>query len=315
MSTSRWYNRSFGLILALLSKRPNVVYERSLPISLLIVPHRDLAYQYAHWIGYLTTPTSTPTQVIVRGQEATSLLASRLRENPPSLLIGTPQAILDVLREDEHAINFTGLSTVVVDEVDHIIDFISKDVSKRRKEEHAANMKLHPSAGKLLLDRIYSLRVNGSPGAGSCPQLIACGGTIPAGLRQQLHSGGWFKKGTSVVRVHSEIPPRKSKRDMAAPDVTPDAEVVEHCALIFSKDGSVRDVGGKVVQKGSPESQDYTHGEEVETRMDPQGSDLPKIRAQPTEGKSVYPVLQITELIVGFGPKSMQEHLLPFSLL
>ena len=92
-----------------------------------------------HWIECITTAThnphhSTATQIIVRGQEEPSSHASRLRENRPSILIGTPQAILDVLREDEHAIDFTDLGTVVVDEVDYIIDFIPADASKDREK-------------------------------------------------------------------------------------------------------------------------------------------------------------------------------------
>ena len=304
MSTSRCYARSFGLILALLSKFWNPPHDgkRSpLPASLLLVPHRDLAYQYMHWIECITKAThnphhSTPAQVIVRGQEEPSLHASRLRENPPGILIGTPQAILDVLREDEHAIDFTGLGAVVVDEVDYIIDFIPTGTSKDRKKKLAAKIRRHPSAGKLLLDRIYSPRIRpGTAAIGSCPQLVVCSATLPTGLRQQLHYHSWFKKGVdSVIKVRSELPAEetlKPEKDVAATDVT-GAEVVEHCALIFSEDGSVRDVEDAV-------EQDSTHGEEVQTWTDPQESDLPKIRAQATEGElAVYPGLQITELMV-----------------
>jgi hypothetical protein len=278
-----------------------------------------------HWIECITATTNnphhlTPTQIIVRGQEEPSSHASRLRENPPSIIIGTPQAVLDVLREDEHAIDFTSLSTVVVDEVDSIIDFIPSGASKDRKKKLAAKIRRHPAAGKLLLDQIYSPRVQSdeSTAIDSCPQLVVCSATLPIGLREQLYHNGWFKKGVkSVVKVRSELPAGETRKPgEKASDVTLDAEVIEHCALIFSEDGSVRDVGDAVEPESSPESEDSTHGEEVQTWTDPQDSDLPKIRAQPTEGElSVYPGLQITGLIIGFGPKSMQERLLPFILL
>jgi hypothetical protein len=318
--------RSFGLILALLSKfwKPLHDSKQSRLASMLLVPHRDLAYQFMHWIECITATIHnphhwTPAQIIVRGQEEPSSHASRLRENPPSILIGTPQAILDVFREDEHAIDFKGLSTVVIDEVDSIIDFIPPSAFKDKKKKLAAKIRRHPSAGKLLLDRIYSPRVqpDGSAAIDRCPQLVVCSATLPIGLRQQLYHNGWFQKGAdSVVKVRSELPagetPKPGKKTTAS-DVTLDAEVVEHCALIFAEDGSVRDVGGAVEPTSSPESEDSTHGEEVQTWTDPQDSDLPKIHAQPTEGElSVYPGLQITELIVGFGPKSI---LLPFILL
>jgi RAD3-like DEAD/DEAH box helicase len=265
-----------------------------------------------HWIERITTAThnphhSTPTQILVRGQEEPSSHASRLHENRPSILIGTPQAILDVLNEDEHAIDFTGLSTVVVDEVDYIIDFIPADASKDRKKRLAAKMRRHPSAGKLLLDRIYSPRTrpNGSAAINRRPQLVVCSATLQTGLRQQLlYHSGWFRKDVdSVVKVRSELPAgetRKSDKKVAAADVTLDAEMVEHCALVFSEDGSVRDVEGAVEPKWL--SEDVTHGKEVQTRADPQNDDLPKIHEQPMEGElAVYSSLQITELMVGFG--------------
>ena len=324
MSTSRCYTRSFGLIVALLSKYLLHDSRQSLPPSLLLVPHRDLAYQYMHWIECITTaankpPHSTQAQVIVRGQEEPSVHASRLRENPPSILIGTPQAILDVLQEDEHAIDLTGLSAVVVDEVDYIIDFIPAYASKDRKKKIAAKIERHPSAGNLLLDRIYSPRVR-PDGSASRPHLVVCSATLQNGLRQQLHHNGWFRKGIdSVVKVRNELPAGDTwepEKDVATAGVTLDGELVEHCALIFSDDGSVRDVGGAVEPKWSPDPEDSTYGEEAQTWTDPQDSDLPNIHAQPTEGESaVYPGLQITELILSFGPKSMRERLLPFILL
>jgi len=70
---------------------------------------------------------------------------------------------------------------------------------------------------------------------------------------------------------------------VAGTDVTLGEEVVEHCALIFSEDGSVTDVGGAVEPKSLPESEDSTHGEGVQTLTDPQDSDLPNIHAQRTE--------------------------------
>jgi hypothetical protein len=128
-----------------------------------------------------------------------------------------------------------------------------------------------------------------------------CSATLQTGLRQQLYHCGWFKKGVdSVVKVRSELPAGetwKPEKNVAAPDVT--LAVVEHCALIFSEDGSVRDVGDAMEPKWSPEPEDSTRGEEVQTWTDPQDSDLPIIHAQPAEGElGVYPGLQITELIV-----------------
>jgi superfamily II DNA/RNA helicase len=246
-----------------------------------------------YWIGRIATATnnpshSTPAQVIVRGQENLSSQVSRLRENPPGILIGTPQAILDVLQEDEHAIDLTDLGTVVVDEVDYIIDFISADASRDKKQRLAAKMRRHPSVGKLLLDLIYSPRArpDRSASVNNSPQLVVCSATLQTGLRQLLYRSGWLRNGAySVVKVRSEIragEARESEKKVAAADFTLDAEVVQHCALVFSEDGSVNDVEGAVEPKWSLE--EGAHGEEVQTSTH-QGGDLLKIPVQPTEGE------------------------------
>ena len=247
-----------------------------------------------YWIGRIATATNNPphsslTQVIVRGQEELSAQVSRLRENPPSILIGTPQAILDVLQEDNHAIDFTSLGTVVVDEVDYIIDFIAADASKDKKKKLAAKMRRHPSAGKLLLDLIYSPRgqPDRSAAVNSSPQLVVCSATLQTGLRQQLYRSGWFSKDAySVVKVRSEVragETRKSEKNVPAADFTLDAEAVQHCALVFSMDGNVNDVEGAVEPEWSLE--DGAHGEEVQTCTGHQGGDLQKIPAQPADGE------------------------------
>lgn len=248
-----------------------------------------------HWIESIAIATggpshsSPPAQVVVRGQEEPSLQLSLLRENPPSVLIGTPQAILDMSREDPQAINLSGLRTVVVDEVDYIIDFIPADASRDRKKKLAAKMKRHPSAGKLLLDQIYTGRVrpNESAGVDDLPQLIVCSATLQTGLRQQLYQNGWFKKGVdSVVKVRSEMragETRIPKTSAAAADHAPEAEVVEHCALVFSEDGNVRDIEGAVASKRPSEDEGYRR--EAQTWTNIQGGDLPEMSAQLAEGE------------------------------
>ncbi|KAI0304777.1 P-loop containing nucleoside triphosphate hydrolase protein [Russula brevipes] len=293
--------KSFGLVLALLSKCWNPLPDgrRPLPASLLLVPHRDLAYQFMHWIERIATATtggprrSIPAQVIVRGQDELSSQLSRLRENPPGILVGTPQAILDVLQEDEHAMNLSRLGTVVVDEVDYLIDFVPAGTSKDRKQKLAAKMRRHPSAGKCLLDQIYARRVapEGSSAVGGSPQLVVCSATFQTGLRQQLYQNGWFRKGIdSVVKVRSEMPAgttRKSEQDATV-------EGVQHGALVFADDGSVRDVDGAVEPKSLSEDDVMTrdgeacHQEEV-TWTNFQGDDVLEMSAHAVEEHSGTP--------------------------
>jgi len=292
--------KSLGLILALLSKywTPPPSRGRAFPTSLLLVPHRDLAYQFSHWIERIVTATSgprlsAPTQVIVRDQEEPLSHISRLRENPPSILIGTPQAILDVLHEDEHGINFSGLSTVVVDEVDYIVDFVPSDASKDRKNRLAAKMRRHPSPGKLLLDQIYARRIrpDGSAAVGGSPQLVICSATLPTGLRQQLYQTGWFRKGDLVVKVRSEMPAeemRISERSTTVEGIALEGEGVQHCGLVFSEDGRVRDVEGAVEPTPSLKEED-AHRQEVLTWTNFQDGELPDIPAALGEEYAVTP--------------------------
>ena len=291
------HGRSFGLVLALLSKywTPLLDGKRSHPTSLLLVPHRDLAYQFMYWIERITKASggprhSLPAQVIVRGQEEPSSHISRLRESPPSILIGTPQAILDVLREDENALNLSGLSTVVVDEVDYIIDFFPSNASGDRKKKLAAKMKRHPSAGTILLDQIFAsrIRAGGSGIVDSSPQLVVCSATLQTGLRQRLYQNNWFREGVdSVVKVRSETPARETwrcEKNVAVPDVDPEAGVVQHCALVFSGDGSVRDVEAEVEPKWSSEEDSADH-QKVQTWTTFQGGDLSEVPAPLAEGE------------------------------
>jgi hypothetical protein len=289
------HDRSFGLILALLSKHWNTLPDgkRSFPTSLLLVPHRDLAYQFMYWIERIATTYggphhSVPAQVVVRGQEEPSSHVARVREKSPSILIGTPQAILDMLHEDKNSLNFSRLSTVVVDEVDYIIGFIPADASGDKKKKLAAKIKRHPSAGKLLLDRIFAPRVHGgSVVAGGSPQLVVCSATLQTGLRQQLYRTGWFKKGVySVLKIRSEIPARETRKceqDVAAPDS------VQHCALVFSDDGSVRDVEDAVDPKWS--SEEDADRQEAQTWTTFQSGDLPEIPTQLAEGELAVPTI------------------------
>ncbi|KAI0307913.1 P-loop containing nucleoside triphosphate hydrolase protein [Multifurca ochricompacta] len=296
--------KSFGLILALLSKywTPLPQRRRSSPASLLLVPHRDLAYQYMHWIERIAaTPDglrySTPVaQVIVRGSDEPSVHISRLRENPSNILIGTPQAILDVFQEDEHAINITNFRTIVIDEVDSIIDFIPADAYKARKQQLAAKMRRHPSAGKLLLDRIYTHRVGPvkSAIANGSPQLVACSATLQKGLRQQFYQNGWFRKGSgAIVKVWSEASAGKSRATETDGACAVPGEAVQHYALVFSEDGSVKDVHGVIEPKRQSQSdeEDAHGGRMMETWTDSElgVGELPEISSEFGERYSMTP--------------------------
>ncbi|KAF8973692.1 P-loop containing nucleoside triphosphate hydrolase protein [Flammula alnicola] len=137
--------KSFGLVLGLLNKPRIVIHDESadgpskrrVVTTLFIVPHRDLALQLLHWIERLTSAL-TPA-------------IKELRETPPHILISTPQALMEVYKEDRDALQLSTLSTVVVDEVDYLVE------TAARKEE-GKKLEKHPGPTREILDVIYAKR-------------------------------------------------------------------------------------------------------------------------------------------------------------
>jgi superfamily II DNA/RNA helicase len=175
------HDRSLGLVFALLNKPhlQSLDFSTGKPIqrpritSLVIVPHRDLAHQFHYWITCMTAaptvysppPLSNVCQVLVR--EGTTPLSSRismLRENPPHILIGTPKALLEVLNTDRDALQLESLSTVVVDEVDYLIESVPRKDSKKMMDKARRKLDRHPSPTRQLLDVIYASRRRANEG-------------------------------------------------------------------------------------------------------------------------------------------------------
>ena len=264
----RWH-RSFGLVLALLSKPKNRKFAST--STLLIVPHRDLAFQFLHWIERIVTAAdlslslSSVAQALVRtASTPVSAQLAKMRETPPLILIGTPQTILDAWNEDNESIKLQELSTVVVDEADYLIDYVPAESSSVTKQKVELRMKRHPKPTKVLLDTIYAPRISTSntsdekkgrhnivPGTDSLPQLVLCSATFRSGLRQQLYGSGWIRKGQgSVIKVSGEA----SEFDKALfDDASAEGEGsvlggrnVAHCALVINADGDVKNIDGAV---------------------------------------------------------------------
>jgi hypothetical protein len=258
--SSSFLSRSFGVILALLSKARRRRTQTSVDpfiTSLVIVPHRDLAYQFHHWIERLVSSSETPghslpslasvAQVIVRG--AATPMASQqaaILGEPPHILIGTPQALLEMLSDG--SIPHPGLltiSSVYVDEVDYMIDSVLTNSTKRTQEKTRRRMKKHPGAAAQLLDLLFASRrkrwedevdthtsqVRPSDG----PQLIMSSATLRHHLRNRLYGGsGWIDRG-AIVKISGNGQPAShvsSKNSVA------------HCVLVVSEDGQVRNIDG-----------------------------------------------------------------------
>ncbi|KAJ8474752.1 hypothetical protein ONZ45_g15842 [Pleurotus djamor] len=264
--------KSFGMLLALLNKpRLDSSYLPSSnptsPIisSLLIVPHRDLAFQFMHWVEQLTMSpgVSSPhlgdsaAQVIVRDKRVSlSERIEKLRQNPPHILIGTPQAVLDVLEADVSALQLSTLSCVVVDEVDYLIE--SVPIKSREKTFHKAYLKAkkkierHPSPTRRLLDTIYASRLQPREKdvenrGDTLPQLVMTSATLRKHLDLFLfREGRWLRRDQLLKFKQSE----KSNVNHSTPLITDNASVdsgILHSLLIVSPNGDT---------KNTPEAQE-----------------------------------------------------------
>lgn len=120
--------------------------------SLLIVPHRELAVQFLHWIqqmihasqpeGQTKVPLSSVAQLLVRDtQFSPAQRAQALREQPPHILIATPNALLDVQGVDPGSLQLETLSSVVVDDADYLIPTVNINVTGPGAHQQVARLR------------------------------------------------------------------------------------------------------------------------------------------------------------------------------
>ncbi|KAJ6621624.1 P-loop containing nucleoside triphosphate hydrolase protein [Mycena sp. CBHHK59/15] len=204
--------KSFGLVLALLNK-PRVEKRKSQKAtitSVFIVPHRDLAYQFHNWVRRMFQPAasaSSPSissiaQVLVRDSRGSGL--SVLHENPPHLLFATPQALMDMWREEPDALQLRTLSAIVVDEADYLIETVDYSASTSRKPRRLKR-KQHPGDTRAFLDIVYGNNARPvddeyvPPERDRSPQLIVSSATLPSHLIEYVcEESSWLVRDTWV---------------------------------------------------------------------------------------------------------------------
>ncbi|KAF7985290.1 hypothetical protein HWV62_6447 [Athelia sp. TMB] len=254
--------KSFGVILALLSKarKATILTNKGIqPVkpfitSLVIVPHRDLAFQFHHWIerivsasGTTPPPLATISAVVVRGG-GVSVAEQRpnIMNHPPHILIGTPQALLELFDDDETITRskLKRISTIYVDEVDYLIESVPNHSTARTQEKIKRRMDRHPEPTSQLLDLILSERKSRWDGRASPqdtqadgPQLVMSSATLRSHLQRRLAGGGGWIKRDSLVQVTGE---GQSTSGVA------NAKGISHSVLVVSKDGQIRNIEGAV---------------------------------------------------------------------
>lgn len=165
---------------------------------------------------------SSLAQVLVRnGASHLTEGLRNIRQTPPHILIGTPQAVMDIYKEDPEALQIPHLSSVVVDEVDYLIETVPKKDPNR--SFHKATVKatkkvaMHPGVTRELLDIIFAKRkemnerrrdeagvsqhrrrtmvAQNMPSFSGSPQLILSSATLRRHLNNYLfEESGWLDR-------------------------------------------------------------------------------------------------------------------------
>ena len=202
-------------------------------MSLLLVPHKDLAFQYYHWIERLyhhLAPSGSHlrslAQVFIsRATEQVDATLSGLKTTPPRILICTPQALHDVIRADAMALPLDRLSAVAVDEADYLIESVPVLKDKYRMKKIERQIKRHPGPTRQVLNHIYGtadakesdrkraqrhsarndLRRDTAAVGMKGPQLIMMSATLRNHLKRSLLAdSGWFtNESKNLVRITS----------------------------------------------------------------------------------------------------------------
>lgn len=242
--------------------------------TLLIVPHRDLAFQYWHWIrnivmtGNSAVPSSLPSiaKVLVRGSPSEkiekefpdsmrSILSpssdlSPLRRDPPHILICTPTAIMDVMQRTPECLQLKALSAVVVDEADALLEWAPahKSESVRTRKKVQERMEKHPVLLRQIMDVLFTSEDRNRPQShrearltadivpAQRPQLVMLSATMRSPLRNALYNTfGWLKRGHVINLVRA---PSSSRPAHAL------GRTAVHHVLVVSEDGHINNISG-----------------------------------------------------------------------
>ena len=252
--------------------------------ALVIVPHKDLALQLARWIQVITESKiqvqrpklSTVVQVLAKipGERVEDRLAE-LERVTPHILIGTPQVLLN----NYDRLKLHKLNTVVVDEVDYLIETVPDLSDKFKREKMRKKIAKYPGPTRQLLNKILGPRMikpndpdpdNTSTSAHTTrqpqihhtPQLILSTATFRSHLNRFLFQGsGWLTRGDlHLVKINGT--PGKTETSTWLPNAT-------HSVLVVNEDSEIRNIEGAIA---SPDSQPMPVGEgETATQADSEG--------------------------------------------
>ncbi|KIJ40177.1 hypothetical protein M422DRAFT_257010 [Sphaerobolus stellatus SS14] len=251
--------KTMGIILALMSQpratRPRMSYRErerlaKRPItSLVVVPHRDLAYQLMQWIRILCPHNSQASvdsigQACVRGDHMWTLDQQilKLREQAPHILIGTPQALLDIMEKGKGVLQIPTLKTVVVDEADYQLP-VPRPKASEKKWMH---WERHPPPALTLLNALFEGRSKKNRGdkatASRFPlQAVFSSATLEQQTKSFLFKSPWLAAASETVRVDYSKANIIGEIKHHVLTVTPDGRMRDSRIIRESKNPSWRD--------------------------------------------------------------------------
>jgi superfamily II DNA/RNA helicase len=229
--------------------------------ALVIVPHKDLALQLARWIQVITESKiqvhrpelSSVVQVLAKvpGEPLEDRL-TELERVTPHILIGTPQVLLN----NYDRLKLHKLETVVVDEVDYLIETVPNLLDKFKREKIRKKITKYPGPTRPLLDKILESRMvkpdvsdpgntptptrtAGQPQTHHAPQLILSTATFRSHLSRFLfHGSGWLTRGDMhLVKINGAR--GKTEPSTWLPNST-------HSVLVVNEESEIRNIEGAI---------------------------------------------------------------------
>ena len=173
-------------------------------------------------------------QVCVRGNAMSPLdvQIKKLRMQAPHILIGTPQALVEILEADKGALQIPTLDTVVVDEVDYLLPVPTLGASKKEMRK----WETHPPPTLKLLNALFKDRSKLRRKENTMPwrfplQAVFSSATLRHYLRRFFFNHTlWMDRYSHVVKIDFEKAGKSG------------VEAVKHYALVVDKDGAVRNM-------------------------------------------------------------------------
>lgn len=246
-----------GLLLALLSKPRAVRHEaprywkdrasqrietKEAITSILIVPHNDLALQFAHWVRSmrLTRDPNLLVQTLLKdASEDYKDQLIRIGKESPHILITTPKALEACWNQGRQQFTLDAVSTIVLEEADLLLRVPSNNTPR----EVQKRWRKHPPIVRELLTDIFKIRPKNGPMPklstnipGILPpkpvQLILASATLRPAVRKFL-----FLETKWLSQEPGETLTMEGTRAM-----DPRRDPVRHYGLFVDVSGSIRNV-------------------------------------------------------------------------